>query len=381
MARTKTSPDTAPSAAHAAPDPAPAPGTAPAADSPAAAVHAALAANPGSAVAVIADVAGTGKPAARAALLEMEKDGTATRIKGTKRGIPDAWTLAEPAPATSTARPQTRKRDSQPARWKPPAAQTVPPKTRRPTVPSRTALPRPATPRRRTATTPRPRPPLRPARSRRSPGRATPPAEDDHENTVPDEPDDEAAPGSDPTPGRRRRPGRRGRPGGRRRRGRRCAGPGPRHGPDRAPSPDPGCCRRGRAGADRGRGPEDRAGGPGRDLRAGCRGAAGAEGRDQRPEGPGCPARRAARQGAGPPERAPGQGVHPARDPQGAQPQLRGDRQRPGNPGQARRSRGGHREAAPVPPGRPAGRAAPEADNADSTGSAEQDGTELAGAA
>ena len=50
MARTKTSPDTAPSAAHAAPDPAPAPGTAPAADSPAAAVHAALAANPGSAV-------------------------------------------------------------------------------------------------------------------------------------------------------------------------------------------------------------------------------------------------------------------------------------------------------------------------------------------
>ena len=60
MARTKTSPDTAPSAAHPAPDPAPAPGTAPAADSPAAAVHAALAANPGSAVAVIADAAGTG---------------------------------------------------------------------------------------------------------------------------------------------------------------------------------------------------------------------------------------------------------------------------------------------------------------------------------
>ena len=101
MARTKTSPDTAPSAAHAAPDPAPAPGAAPAADSPAAAVHAALAANPGSAVAVIADAAGTGKPAARAALLAMEKAGTATRVKGTKPGIPDTWTLAEPAPAAA----------------------------------------------------------------------------------------------------------------------------------------------------------------------------------------------------------------------------------------------------------------------------------------
>ena len=101
MARTKTSPDTAPSAAHAAPDPAPAPGTAPAAGSPAAAVHAALAANPGTTVAVIADAAGTGKPTARAALLAMEKDGTATRVKGTKPGIPDTWTLAEPAPATA----------------------------------------------------------------------------------------------------------------------------------------------------------------------------------------------------------------------------------------------------------------------------------------
>src|SRR5947208_2864679 len=67
MARTKTTPGTAPSAAHAATDPAPAPGAAPAADSPAAAVHAALAASPGSAVTVIADAAGTGKPAARAA--------------------------------------------------------------------------------------------------------------------------------------------------------------------------------------------------------------------------------------------------------------------------------------------------------------------------
>ena len=98
----RTAPDTAPSAAHAATDPAPAPGAAPAADSPAAAVSAALAANPGSTVAAIADAAGTGKPAARAALLEMEKDGTATRTKGDRPGIPDTWTLAGPAPDGSS---------------------------------------------------------------------------------------------------------------------------------------------------------------------------------------------------------------------------------------------------------------------------------------
>ena len=113
MARTNISPDTAPSAAHAAPDPAPAPGTAPAADSPAAAVHAALAANPGSAVAVIADVAGTGKPAARAALLAMEKAGTATRVKGTKPGIPDTWTLRR---ARAGRRRPGRRPASRPAR-------------------------------------------------------------------------------------------------------------------------------------------------------------------------------------------------------------------------------------------------------------------------
>ncbi len=107
MARTKTSPGTAPSAAHAATETAPAPGTAPAADSPAAAVHAALAANPGSTVAVIADAAGTGKPVARAALLAMEANGTATRVKGTKPGIPDTWTLAGPArTAPARQRPQ-----------------------------------------------------------------------------------------------------------------------------------------------------------------------------------------------------------------------------------------------------------------------------------
>ncbi len=98
MARTKTSPDTAPSAPQAATDPAPALGTAPAPGSPAAAVSAALAASPGSAVAAIADAAGTGKPATRAALLEMEKAGTATRIKGARPGIGDTWTLAGPAP-------------------------------------------------------------------------------------------------------------------------------------------------------------------------------------------------------------------------------------------------------------------------------------------
>ena len=75
----------------------------------------------------------------------------------------------------------------------------------------------------------------------------------------------------------------------------------------------------------------------------------------------------------------PGRRVHPARDPQGAQPQLRRDRQRPGHPGQARRGRGGHREAAPVPPGRPAGRSRPA--RTDGADSAQQDSTELAGAA
>jgi len=98
MARTKTTPGTAPSAAHAAPGSAPAPGTAAPADSLAAAVSAALSASPGSTVAAIADAAGTGKPDARAALLEMEKAGTATRVKGARPGIPDTWTLADPRP-------------------------------------------------------------------------------------------------------------------------------------------------------------------------------------------------------------------------------------------------------------------------------------------
>jgi hypothetical protein len=92
MAPTKARP-AAPSAAHAAPDPAPAPDP----DIPAAAVCAALAANPAATVAAIAAAAATGKPAARDALLAMEKAGTAVRVKGGKPGIPDTWTLTGPA--------------------------------------------------------------------------------------------------------------------------------------------------------------------------------------------------------------------------------------------------------------------------------------------
>jgi hypothetical protein len=107
MARTKTRPGAAPSAAHTALDPARPQDAATVPGSPAAAVCAALAANPGSATAVIAGAAATGKPAARAALLAMEAAGTATRVKGAKPGIPDTWTLAGPAPdGTGTADPE-----------------------------------------------------------------------------------------------------------------------------------------------------------------------------------------------------------------------------------------------------------------------------------
>ena len=200
MARTKTSPDTAPSAAHAAPDPAPAPGTAPAAGSPAAAVHAALAASPGSAVAVIADAAGTGKPAARAALLAMEKDGTATRVKGTKPGIPDTWTLAEPAPAAAgpAAGPQAEQPGQpgeDPAGSPDGAAED---ETAGGTGQDRTAE----------AGDPAPQDgddaeadaPAAPAPETAESGPRDGAAEDNHEDAVPDEQDDEAAPG-DPDDG------------------------------------------------------------------------------------------------------------------------------------------------------------------------------------
>jgi hypothetical protein len=98
MARTTHRPGTAPSAGHAATDRDPAPVTAPAAGSPAPAVHASLAANPGGTVTAIAGAAGTGKPAARDALLAMEKNGTAIRARGGKPGVPDTWTLAGPVP-------------------------------------------------------------------------------------------------------------------------------------------------------------------------------------------------------------------------------------------------------------------------------------------
>jgi len=108
MARTKNpAPHAARSAADTATDPAPAP-VAPAADhSPAAAVLAALSAGPaGATVAVIAARAGISTAAARQALLAHEKAGTVTRIKGSRSGIPDTWTLADAgqlAPAGATA--------------------------------------------------------------------------------------------------------------------------------------------------------------------------------------------------------------------------------------------------------------------------------------
>jgi hypothetical protein len=199
MARTKNAPDTAPSAAHAATDPAPAPGAAPAADSPAAAVSAALAANPGSTVAVIADAAGTGKPAARAALLEMEKAGTATRIKGDRPGIPDTWTLAGPAPdaAGPAADPeagQAGQPGGDPAGSPDGAAEDETAGGTGQDGAAEAGDPAPedgdaeaAAPGAETAE-PEPEP-------------HDAPAEDVHEDAAPDEPDGEAAPGSDPDGG------------------------------------------------------------------------------------------------------------------------------------------------------------------------------------
>jgi len=192
MVRTRTSPGTAPSAAHAAPDPAPAPGTAPAAGSPAAAVSAALAASPGSAVAVIADAAGTGKPAARAALLAMEKAGTATRVKGTKPGTPDTWTLAESAsadvgPAAGPEAEQARQPGEDPGG----AAED---ETADGTRQDRTAeVGDPASGDGDDAEADAP---AAPDPETAAPESHDATAEDDHEDAVPDEQDDEAAPGA-----------------------------------------------------------------------------------------------------------------------------------------------------------------------------------------
>ena len=194
MARTKSSPDTAHSAAHTAPDPAPAPGTAPAADSPAAAVHAALAANPGSAVAAIANAAGTGKPAARAALLEMEKAGTATRVKGTKPGIPDTWTLAEPAPDAAGPQAEQAGQPGEDPGGSPEAAED---ETAHGTGQDRTAevgddrSPEDGDAEAGASAAPDPE-------TAESGPRDDAPAGDDHEDAAPGDPDDKAAPGSDP---------------------------------------------------------------------------------------------------------------------------------------------------------------------------------------
>jgi hypothetical protein len=132
MARTSTpAPHAAHSAADTATDPAPAP-VAPAADhSPAAAVLAALSAEPaGATVAVIAARAGISTAAARLALLAHEKNGTATRIKGSRPGIADTWTpaAAPEAPGGEATPAETPGADSTPDAGQPaaePAAGTA----------------------------------------------------------------------------------------------------------------------------------------------------------------------------------------------------------------------------------------------------------------
>ena len=198
MARTKTSPGTALSAAHAAQDTAPAPGTAPAGGSPAAAVHAALAASPGSAVAVIADAAGTGTAAARAALLAMEKAGTATRIKAARPGIPDTWTLAGPAPDTAGPHAGQAGQPGENPDGSPDDATGD--ETAGGTGPDRTARTGDPAPRDGDDTEAGARAASGPETPEPGPGDAAA-AGDDHEDAVPDKQDDEAAPGSDPGDG------------------------------------------------------------------------------------------------------------------------------------------------------------------------------------
>jgi hypothetical protein len=151
--------------------------TAPAAGSPAAAVHAALAANPAATVAVIAGAAGTGTPAARDALLAMEKDGTATRVKGGKPGIPDTWTLAVPA-----------QDDVGPAGDGPENKQAAQPDS---------AASSPDSPR-DDETAAGDRTSGAPHTATENPGPHDTPAEDGHEDAGPDEQAAQATPGSDP---------------------------------------------------------------------------------------------------------------------------------------------------------------------------------------
>jgi hypothetical protein len=107
MTRTKNpGPRTARSATDTATDPPPAPVTPPGGDSPAAAVLAALSADPAGATVVgIAAHAGISSAAARQALLACEKNGTATRSKGSRRGVPDTWTPTAPAAPGDQAPP------------------------------------------------------------------------------------------------------------------------------------------------------------------------------------------------------------------------------------------------------------------------------------
>jgi hypothetical protein len=108
MARTTTpapDPRAARSAADSATNPAPAPIAPAAGGSPAAAVLVALSADPaGAAGAGIAARAGISTAAVWQALLACEKDGTATRVKGSRPGIADTWTpaAAPQAPAGET---------------------------------------------------------------------------------------------------------------------------------------------------------------------------------------------------------------------------------------------------------------------------------------
>lgn len=85
------------------PLPARATGAAPNHDSLAMAIYAALTARPGGATtAIIADAAGIGRSAARAALAAMEVAGAVARTKGGKPGVPDIWAATIGLPHATT---------------------------------------------------------------------------------------------------------------------------------------------------------------------------------------------------------------------------------------------------------------------------------------
>jgi hypothetical protein len=154
-------------------------------------------ANPGGTVAAIADALGTGRAVVRDSLLGMDKAGTATRVKGTRPGIPDTWTLAESAP--DAAGPQARQPGQpgeDPAGSPDGAAED---ETAGDAGQDATAGASVPTPEDGGDTE---------AVAHAAPGPATgepephyAPAEAGHEDAVPDEQDDEAAPGSDPDDG------------------------------------------------------------------------------------------------------------------------------------------------------------------------------------